>query len=222
MSSSPCYIFIDEGGNFDFSANGTRYFSLTCMATREPTAAAMDILNYRYELLSGPRDQDVEYFHCAHDNRFVRERFFEIIAAHQTAFRFDTLIIDKRKTPPEIQAQDRFYPEMLGRLLGYVLSNLECVHDRFILVTDRIPINSKRQAVEKAIKLTLAAQLPDDVPYKLYHHESRAHTGLQIADYANWALLRKYEKGEVTYYDLIKPRLESEYAIYDGGQILYY
>ncbi len=30
------YIYLDEGGNFDFSANGTKYFTLTSVTTVRP------------------------------------------------------------------------------------------------------------------------------------------------------------------------------------------
>jgi hypothetical protein len=30
------YLFLDEGGNFDFNAAGTKYFSLTCVTMKRP------------------------------------------------------------------------------------------------------------------------------------------------------------------------------------------
>ena len=33
------YVFLDESGNFDFSASGTRYFVLTCVGVTRPFPA---------------------------------------------------------------------------------------------------------------------------------------------------------------------------------------
>ncbi|WP_448508115.1 DUF3800 domain-containing protein, partial [Immundisolibacter sp.] len=67
--------------------------------------------------------------------------------------------------------------------------------DEVIVITDTIPIQKKRQAVEKAIKGALSAMLPAGMRYRILHHASRSHYGLQVADYCNWAVFRKWQKG---------------------------
>ncbi|OHC69590.1 MAG: hypothetical protein A3H93_02840 [Rhodocyclales bacterium RIFCSPLOWO2_02_FULL_63_24] len=62
----------------------------------------------------------------------------------------------------------------------------------------------------------------DFSPTGILHHASRSHYGLQIADYCNWAVFRKWQKGEVEFYDLIKPALKSEFDIFRTGTTLYY
>ncbi len=34
--STPLYLFLDEGGNFDFSPAGTRYLTLTAVTATRP------------------------------------------------------------------------------------------------------------------------------------------------------------------------------------------
>ncbi|MBE9503683.1 MAG: hypothetical protein IME96_05860 [Proteobacteria bacterium] len=36
MKENTLYMFIDEGGNFDFSPKGTKYFTLTCLTEKRP------------------------------------------------------------------------------------------------------------------------------------------------------------------------------------------
>ena len=38
MTDNYLYIFLDEGGNLDFSLNGSKYFSLSCIAMERPFA----------------------------------------------------------------------------------------------------------------------------------------------------------------------------------------
>lgn len=218
----PLFLFLDEGGDLGFTPAGSRYFTLTCLTTPEPMAAQAALGRFQYECLASDHNLDAEYFHCTDDNRHVRRRVFEMIAAEQSAFRYDSLIVEKRKAHPKVQTDERFYPEMLGYLLRHVVGQAAEAASEFVIVTDQLPLNRKRRAVEKAVRITLARMLPDGLRYRLFHHASRAHTGLQIVDYVNWAILRKWERGEMVFYDFIRPKLASEFEIFRAGKIFYY
>lgn len=215
------YLFLDEGGNFDFSPSGTRYFILTSVATRRPFPAQASLDEYKHDCLE--YGLDTEYFHCTDDNTRVRRKVFELIAEHLDSLRIDCLVVEKPKTGPALREDKRFYPEMLGYLLRYVIPReIRNGVDEVIVITDTIPIQKKRQAIEKAIKGALAMMLPACMRYRILHHASRSHYGLQIADYCNWAVFRKWQKGEVEFYDLIKPAVTSEFEIFRTGTTLYY
>ena len=94
--------------------------------------------------------------------------------------------------------------------------------DELIVITDNIPLSKKKKAIEKAIKLTLAEMLPDKIRYRIYHHSSRSHFGLQIADYCNWAIFRRWERDDADYWIKIRPCIKSEFNIFQRGSIYYY
>jgi len=48
---SCAYIFLNESGNFDFSASGSRYFVLTSISMRRPFPVAMPMDAYKHDLL---------------------------------------------------------------------------------------------------------------------------------------------------------------------------
>ena len=73
-----------------------------------------------------------------------------------------------------------------------------------------LPVQKKRRAVEKAIKKTLSAKLPGGTKYRIFHHASKSNYDLQIVDYCNWAIYRKYEFGYSLSYDLIKRVMRTE------------
>lgn len=219
--SKCAYLFLDEAGNFDFSPTGTRYFVLSSVATQRPFPVHDHLDNFKHDCLEF--GLNTEYFHCADDNPRVRQRVFDLIAANLSSLRIDSLIVEKPKTGPALRVDSRFYPEMLGYLLKYVIPRvMNGSVEEVIVITDTIPINRKRQAIEKAIKGALAAMLPAGVRYRILHHASRSHFGLQVADYCNWAVFRKWQKGETGYYDLIKPAIRSEYEIFQAGTRFYY
>lgn len=218
------YIFLDEGGNFDFSPSGSKYFTLTCTSMYRPFTLHTELDTYKYDLIEFrkmPR-LDIEFFHCAEDNSHIRGKVFDLIANELRKHSVDAVIVEKSKTGPALQSPEKFYPRMLGYLLRYVLNNSSIEIGEVVIITDSIPVNKKRRAVEKAIKTVLSSMLPKTVPYRIMHHASRAHYGLQIADYLNWVIYRKWERKDKTSYDKVKHLIRSEYDIFEIGERHYY
>ncbi len=215
------YVFLDEGGNFDFSPGGTSHFTLSCVTRERPFPDYSEFVGLKYDLLEQGRD--IEYFHASEDQQIVRNHVFEIIRKNLKGMRIDSVVVNKRKTHPSLRDPADFYPKMLGYLLGYVLTRVALSQYAEVLIfTDRIPVSKKRKAVEKTIKMTLADILPKTVRYRILHHDSKSNFQLQIADYCNWAIYRKWEIGDVRSYDLIKTAIKSEFDIFRTGKTLFY
>ncbi|QPD02816.1 MAG: hypothetical protein Nkreftii_000590 [Candidatus Nitrospira kreftii] len=221
LNSQTLYIFLDEGGNLDFSASGTKFFTVSTITKLRPFSIESDLLALKYDLLE--EGLDLERFHASEDKQAVRDRVFSIIGKHLTQFRIDSLIVEKRKTQPQIRDQEKFYPAMLGYLLKYVFKQVMGEnHKQIIVKTDQLPLNKKRKAFEKAIKTTLADMLPNHARYRVLHHESRSSISLQVADYCNWAIYKKWTTGDSRSYDLIKEGIKSEFDIFRTGKEYYY
>ena len=215
------YIFLDESGNFDFSANGTRYFLLTSVSMRRPFRVFGRLEDYKYDCIEN--GADVEYFHCYEDRWAVRDAVFGVIAAHLDDMRIDCLVIEKRKTRPTLQEDKRLYQWTLGYLLRRVLSlELDAGTSNVMVITDAFPVNKKRRAVEKAIHRAVAGKQLPGMKYRIAHHQSRSHYGLQVADYCCWAIFRKWQRGERVWYDRIKPALRSELDVFEAETQHYY
>lgn len=221
MSSDRLYIFLDEGGNLDFSPSGTKYFTLTSVCKIRPFTISHVLGKFKFDLIEF--GLDFVYFHCTKNNKYVRERVFGILKDNIETLRIDSLIVEKSKTGPALQATEQFYPRMLGYLLRYVMEQTDLSKiEEIIVITDTIPIRKKRAAIEKAVKTTLKAMLPSSCTYRILHHASMSNMGLQIADYCNWAIFRKWETGDTKYYDEIKAGIKSEFEIFKKGVTHYY
>ena len=221
MAKRFLYIFLDEAGNLDFSSNGTRYFLLSSVTKERPFYTCSDLIELKYDLVEA--GMNIEYFHASEDTQAVRNKVFDIICQNLGGIRVDSLVVEKRKTGPALRTEERFYPEMLGYLLRYVLNGFNLSkYTEIIVFTDRLPVQRKRKAVEKTIKLTLAAMLPSQVRYRIFHHDSKSNYDLQIADYCNWAIYRKWDKCDTRSYDLIRAVVKSEFEIFQTGGRIYY
>ncbi|MDE0511455.1 MAG: DUF3800 domain-containing protein [Gammaproteobacteria bacterium] len=203
------YIFLDESGNFDFSQNGSRYFVLTGVSLRRPFPILQALDAYKHDLLEAGRN--IEYFHCAHDRKDVRSQVFDVITAYIDHLRLDCLVTEKSTVETKLRRDARFYPRMLGYLLKKIL-HAELVYgtQEFIVITDSIPLHNKRHTIAKVVKSTLTDMLPRTMKYRIMHHSSRSHYGLQVADYCCWAIFRKWERNDDAYYSRVRQAFGSE------------
>jgi hypothetical protein len=137
--------------------------------------------------------------------------------------RVDCIVVEKCKTGPSLREDKRFYPEILGHLLKYIVPRLDATtSSEAIILTDRIPVNRKRQVIEKTIKETLASMLPKGMPYRILHHDSKSCCGLQVADYINWAIFRDVERNDSRSWTLVRPAIKSQFDIFRRGTMRWY
>lgn len=218
------FIFLDEGGNFDFSPKGSRFFTLTSVSLFRPFTLYPVLDAYRYDLIEHRIQPpiEIEYFHCADDNKFIRNKVFGLLNSHVLANSVDCVVIEKSKTGPALQPPEHFYPRMIGYLLKYAVEQQIGKFGEVVIITDNLPVARKRDAIEKGLKIALAKMLPPRIPYRIMHHASKSHYGLQIADYFNWAIFRKWEHSDEKIHASIKEKIRSEFDIFRSGKRHYY
>lgn len=216
------YLFIDEGGNFDFSPGGTHYFMLTCLLEERPFPSYDKLRSLKYDLLE--QGANIEYFHAAEDKQTVRNKVFAIIRENLKHIQVSSMIVQKNKANPSIREESTFYTKVFRMLMKWVVE--KHVHgkdyERVILFTDVMPVAKKKKAMEKGVKLELAALLREGIEYRIYHHQSKSNLNLQVADYCNWAIWRKWANGDTRSYDLIKQCIDAEWDVFKDGKIEYY
>jgi hypothetical protein len=218
----PClYVFLDEGGNLDFSQSGTRFFTISSVTRTRPFGGHARLAELKYELIES--GTDIEYFHASEDRQVVRDKVFAVIRDELDSLRIDSLVVEKRKAPPDVRQEERFYPHMVGLLLRHVLSRLpDASYSEVVVLTDALPVERRRRAMEKAVKETLAMRLPRDIRYRVLHHASKSNLELQVADYCNWAVFRKWERGDRRPYSIVGPAVQSEADVYQDETTVYY
>lgn len=215
------YMFLDEGGNFDFSPSGTKFFTLTCLTIQRPFPTYDRLTTIKYDLLEN--GMDIEYFHASEDKQVVRDQIYRVLQDNLSHFTVDTVIIEKRKTNPVLRDKGKFYIKVFGFLMKWVLERRVDGHIKQLLIfTDEIPVEKSRQAIEKGIKTTVSERLRGKIKYHVYHHPSKSNFNLQAADYFNWAIYRKWEKEDHRSYELVKRAIGGEADLFKDGETLYY
>lgn len=216
------YIFLDESGNLDFSVGGSRYFILSAMSVSRSFPSTVPLMELKYDLWEG--GLEIEYFHASEDRQATRNAVFEIISKHSSSYRTDSVIVEKRKTHPTLQSDhSRFYKKIFDILLHYVLEGHRKDHQQIIFVCDVIPLNRRRKALEKAIKLNLAAWAKTHGNrYSILFCSSKSEQNLQVVDYISWAIYRKWEQADQRSYRLIQRCMRSEFDVFQTGANFFY
>lgn len=206
------YIFFDESGNLDFSANGSRFFCFGALTLRDPGPLTAEFTRLRYRCLA--QGLDLQCFHAAEDRQAVRSQVFDSLRS-VGGFDFDVLVVEKCRTPAELRDPFEFYAR-----LGYVLVN--AVLDRFchldepvVVITDSLPLQRERKALSKAFRMAIRESLKGR-PFSIVHHASAAHAGLQAVDYCTWAVQRKL-RGDGRPYEQIRCWVRSEWRAFGTG-----
>lgn len=208
------YIFVDEAGDMDFSANGSKYYMFNFLIKNRPFNLHEIIANYRYSLLErnldplGGKRLDIEAFHAHEDNKYIKEEMFNLISTFdKNSVKSYSYILEKPKVDPSKRDEkDKFYVDNLNFAIHKLLDELEIKKD-FIIITDRLPVykNKNRQvaALKKGIKEYIKTKKLN-IRYDIFHHCSASSVNLQIVDYISWAIFRKYERDEDSFYSKIE------------------
>jgi len=215
------HIHIDESGNLTFSPQGTRYYVFTAAWTYDPAPLAARLTELRFTLLKA--GHDVRAFHASEDKQANRDQVVSALAEH-SRWNFAAVVIEKAKVYPHLYEPHRFYPEYASSVLKYIFHrHVRKDTDSVLVFTDTLPVKAKRDAAEKAIKITCRRELTEGIRFASYHHPAASNAWIQVADYCSWAVFKKWEQADTRTYDILRHRLvEPELDALRKGTVLHY
>lgn len=225
------YIFVDEAGDMDFSAHGSQYYMFSFLVKKRPFVLHEKIASYRYSLLErnlNPLNKgrlDIEYFHACEDNKYIKNKLFDLISDDNNKIKIYSYILEKPKVlPQKREEKGEFYTANLTFAISRLLDKLK-INNNFIIITDRLPVQKNKNNQISAIKKGIKGYIKNNhlnIRYDIFHHSSASSVNLQIVDYINWAVFRKYEKNDESFYNRIKKYiLDEEVLTKDRNKIFY-
>ena len=227
------YLFIDESGNFDFSPQGTRYFSLTGFITDDPITKRENLGSLRYRVLS--EGVDHEYFHATEDKQVVRDEVYSFLASLGDTYEVHSVIAQKNKTYPSLYKESykkggklitlttgiELYKKLCECLLKYVFTGKSWRAKKIIVVLSSLFVGDKKKVLLQTLKHFLKNEF-SRVPFEIFLHQTCADLNCQLADYCCWAISVKYERREERPYEIIKKRIRNEFDYFQNGKHEYY
>lgn len=230
--SDTIYIFVDEAGDMDFSAKGSKHYMFNFLVKRRPFNLHEYIANYRYSLLERNLDPlngtrlNIEAFHAHNDNKHIKEELFNIISTFDVgSVKAYSYILEKPKVDPgKRKEKQRFYIDNLSYSIQRLLDKIGIDKD-FVIITDRLPVQQNKSKQVGALKKGIKEYIRRSglkIRYDIFHHCSASSANLQIVDYISWAIYRKYEHHLDNYYENIKGYILDEELMTKDREVDHY
>mgnify|MGYP001581414622 CR=1 FL=1 len=193
-------IWIDESGDsgFRFERGSSRFLVLAAVyITEEVASEALFEQEIRNLKLALRVTEDYEFKFSRCKNSFKKE-FFRALA--RLPVQYKAIVIDKRNvSAPALQSQPKqLYCELVRRLLYDNSPPLQ----KATLILDEATAKVHHQQFHRTLKNSLSRNLVQ----KLRQHRSHRNAMIQVADMIAGSIFRKFEKGDDTYYEMVKKK----------------
>lgn len=214
-------LFADESGNFDFrrATGATKYFALTTVCFDDDPTIEAELLALRRDLSWRGEDLDGG-FHCTDDNYTIRTEVFKLLAQHN--FRVDATLFEKSKAKPSARANDDYFYKLCWYShLKHVAKAIIAPHAELHVVAASLGTKKKRSTLHQAVA-DVVQQTAKGVLHKTACWSCDSDPCLQVADYCCWAIYRKWEFGDPSWYNIISSKVSTEYDYFQWGPTHYY
>ncbi len=209
------YIFLDESGDlgFDFTKKRTtKYFVITLLYVHEKRKLEK-LVKVIHIGLSKSHKRKINHLHANKEKHITRMRLLKLLAEKE--INIMAIYLNKEKVYTKLRNEKEvLYNYVTNILLDRIYSKKLVPKDKEInLIASRKETN---KFLNKNFQDYLSKQVLKSFDCKLnvtiktpYEEKS-----LQAVDFASWAIFRKYEFHDETYYNIIKRRIIEENALF--------
>lgn len=209
------YIFLDESGDlgFDFSKKKTsKYFIVTVIFSRSkrPIEKCIRIvhrgLRKKYRKVKS-------ILHATSEAPITRQRLLKRLSDKECYLM--TIYLDKKRVYTKLQDEK---PILYNYVTNILLDRI--ITKGLIPVTDEICLIASKRETNKFLNENFTSYLKSQVKtsHKLNLHveikSPAQEKALQAVDFVSWAIFRRLEYGDDSYYNIIKGRIVEENALF--------
>lgn len=160
-----------------------------------------------------------DYFHATTDKQTVRDAVYDVLSSNH--FRVQATIMEKSKAQPQVRrSRPRFYQYGWLYHFRYGLRSIVRRSPEVLVTAAAIGSKKERASFEYAVDDVMGQTVPGE--WATDFCPAIADPCLQVVDYCAWAIQRKWERGDVRSYDLIKDRITYEFDLWSHGNTHYY
>lgn len=228
------WFFVDESGDPAFYGKGgkvivgqegcSRLFLLGFAQTENPQPVRDALEKVRSAVSADPYLKSIPSvkksllaFHAKDDCPEVRMQVFKTLADLD----FSVQVIVARKIEPMFRtryrgSQDRFYEDLTSRLFENVLHKAAQNEIIFSRRGNKVRQHALREAIQQgADRFRLKWKLEAATNIQISTTRPSVEPILQVIDYANWAVQRAFERGEMRYFDFLRNKYALVWDVFD-------
>jgi hypothetical protein len=207
------FMYADETGNLDYNLDGggSKYFGIgTATWHGDPGEHLWQAERMRFTH-SAAGFENSKGYHAKNDSRSARTDVYNLIK--QQAPRFDTTFLAKANAYPAVRARGQPYLYQLAWFLHFkeIARQVTGPGDTLHVAVATLGTAARKTAFQQAINNVCLQVAPRLGSVVVAHWDSASSWGLQVADYALWAVQRHIERGDDQYMPAVRPTLASEF-----------
>lgn len=209
------YIFMDESGDlgFDFEKQGTTtHFLITFLFSKKRRNIEKCVKKVHGGLRRKYKKK-IGVLHAYIEEPVTRKRLLSLLAEKDC--KIMTILLNKKKVYTNLQDEKPvLYNYVTNILLDRIFSK------KLVPPGERIEIIASRKETSKFLNLNFRSYLQHQI---VNNHNAKVSVSiktpaeqkeLQAVDFVSWAIFRKYEYNDDTYYNLIRSRIVEENPLF--------
>ncbi|MBI2053895.1 MAG: DUF3800 domain-containing protein [Candidatus Staskawiczbacteria bacterium] len=209
------FIFLDESGDlgFNFKKRKTsKFFIITFLATGNKKIIEK-IVKKTHSELKKKYKKKFSVLHASKDKPIIRQRLLKRLSDKDCIIM--AIYLNKKKVYTNLQEEKA----VLYNYVANILLDRICAK-KIITGKDNIELVASRRETNKFLNENFKNYIDNkarnqhkiniNVKIKTPFEEK----SLQAADFASWAIFRKYEHGDDSYYNLIKNKITEESPLF--------
>jgi len=210
------YIFMDESGDlgFDFNKKKTsNFFVITCLFANEKKSIERIVKKVFRSFSKQQKKHHPGVLHCSKETPSTRRKVLEELRRKDA--RILTIYLNKRKVYTRLQDEKQVLYNYVTNIL------LDRIYTGKLIPLDRqIDLVASRRETNRFLNDNFKHYLTDQIaskqrlPIRVEIRTSREEKCLQIVDFACWAIFRKREHGDDSYWEIIKERIFEESPLF--------
>ncbi|HEX7391407.1 MAG TPA: DUF3800 domain-containing protein [Thermoplasmata archaeon] len=201
-------IFLDESGDLGFSnPRSSRHLLISTMATPRPQSSRFARLTKKAHRRLKQTGKGAVEFKFNSSSERLRNYFLKGVSETDCWIVWGA--VEKVNAKGSLRASpDRLYNNVCGRVMAEMFShtNAKAIH---VVVDRRSGKRTSRESFDHHVENILLSNHSGPFPpeVRISHFDSRRSEGLQVNDFVVGAIFQKVERGNETYYNVIKDKI---------------
>jgi hypothetical protein len=213
------HIFLDESGDlgFEFSKQGTsQHFVVTLLLTG--TEEARKALEKAVERtirnkVRRRKKRKIPTLELKGTNTSLEVKQYFYRQVSDVDFALYAIILNKRRVYAYLaKEKERLYNYVARRIIEKI--PLHTANDQVILTLDKRKNQNDQQELNRYLSFQLQGLLPLHVPLEIFPIGSHESKGIQAVDLLCWGIFRKYEAGDLTWYQSFREKIRVEMVLF--------
>lgn len=219
------FIYLDESGDlgFDFeNKKPSQKFVITLLVCNNKDAVTSFKTSVRKTLRNKINHKKknkriVEELHATSDSITTKQYFYKHIK--NLDWCLYTIILNKPRVYDHLtnkKGRKKLYNYLANKILEKV--DLNSANPSVTMVVDKCKNKAEVEDFNQYLASQLEGRLPLNVPLNINHEDSKASTGLQAVDSFCWGIYRKYEHGDLEWYEHYADKIMCEIEYLQNDQ----